>query len=32
MLSKNVLVVGGGPVGLAAALFLHKNGLKPRII
>jgi 2-polyprenyl-6-methoxyphenol hydroxylase-like FAD-dependent oxidoreductase len=32
MLSKNILVVGAGPVGLAAALFLRKQGLKPRII
>jgi 2-polyprenyl-6-methoxyphenol hydroxylase-like FAD-dependent oxidoreductase len=32
MLSKNILVVGAGPVGLAAALFLHMQGLRPRII
>jgi 2-polyprenyl-6-methoxyphenol hydroxylase-like FAD-dependent oxidoreductase len=32
MLQKKVLVVGGGPVGLAAALFLNQLGIKPRII
>jgi 2-polyprenyl-6-methoxyphenol hydroxylase-like FAD-dependent oxidoreductase len=27
-----VLVVGAGPVGLVAALFLHRNGVRPEVI
>jgi 2-polyprenyl-6-methoxyphenol hydroxylase-like FAD-dependent oxidoreductase len=30
--TKNVLIVGAGPVGLAATLFLSHNGYRPRII
>jgi len=32
MLAKKVLIVGGGPIGLAAALFLEQIDIKPRII
>jgi 2-polyprenyl-6-methoxyphenol hydroxylase-like FAD-dependent oxidoreductase len=30
--SQKVLVVGAGPVGMAAALFMNKLGVKLRII
>lgn len=32
MVAPQVLIVGAGPTGLALALFLVKNGVKPRII
>ena len=32
MIGKNILIVGSGPVGLAAGLFLNKSNQKVTII